>query len=87
MVKLTHHTRVSGLDETDGLAAVHRLGQSVVKKGILDVQLVGRPIPQERKGEDGSDSGALHNKAKGIVVVRAKALGKAPKNPMGLVLI
>lgn len=48
-VKLTHHTRASGVDEAGRLAAVHRLGQSVMKKVILDVQLVDRLI----LGEDG----------------------------------
>jgi hypothetical protein len=48
-VKLTHHTRASGVDEAGRLVAVHRLGQSVVKEVILDIQLVDRPI----LGEDG----------------------------------
>jgi hypothetical protein len=27
-----HHTRASGVDEADGLAKIHRLGQSAVKR-------------------------------------------------------
>jgi hypothetical protein len=37
VVKVTHHTQASGVDEVDGLAVVQRLGQSVVKEDILDV--------------------------------------------------
>jgi hypothetical protein len=37
VIKLTHHTRVSGVDKADRLVAIHRLGHSVVKEEILDV--------------------------------------------------
>jgi hypothetical protein len=45
VIKLTHHTRATGVDKADRLAAVHRLGHSVVKEDIVDVQLVDCPVP------------------------------------------
>jgi hypothetical protein len=45
VVKFTHHTWASGVDKAVGMATVHRLGQSVVKEGILDLQMVGCPVP------------------------------------------
>jgi hypothetical protein len=72
-VKLTHHTRASGVDKAGGLTAVHRLGQSVVKEGILDVQLVDHPVPRE----DGLNYDELEDGAEGLVVV--------PSDPTSLV--
>jgi hypothetical protein len=54
-----------------------------MKEGILDVQLVDRPVP----GEDDADGGELDDGAEGLIVVHAGSLGEAPKNPAGLVAI
>jgi hypothetical protein len=40
---------VSGLDETGGLAAVHRLGEGVVKEGVLDVHLMHHPVQENAR--------------------------------------
>jgi hypothetical protein len=48
-VKLTHHTRVSGVDKAGGLTVVHCLCQSAVKEDILDVQLVDCTVSRRRE--------------------------------------
>jgi hypothetical protein len=83
VVKLTHHTRRSGVDEADELAVVHHLGQSVVKEDILDVRLGDRPV----LGEDGPNSGRLDDRTESPVVVHSVALSEAPKDPTGVVPI
>jgi hypothetical protein len=52
------------------LAAVHRLGQSVVKEDILHVQLVDHPVLGE--GEDGPNGGGLDDGIEGIVVIHSR---------------
>jgi hypothetical protein len=51
--------------------------QSVVEEGVLDVELMGRPV----LGEDGSNTGKLDDG----VEVYSEALGEAPEDPSGLV--
>jgi hypothetical protein len=46
-VKLAHHNQVSGVDEADRLAAVYHLGEGAMEEGVLDVQLVHRPVSRE----------------------------------------
>jgi hypothetical protein len=58
-----------------------------MKEGVLDVELVDRPVPGEGEGEDGADGGELDDGAEGLIVVHAGALGEAPKNPAGLVAV
>jgi hypothetical protein len=87
VVKLTHHTQVSRVDKAERLAIVHRLGQSVVKDDILDVQLLNRPVSKKGEGVDGLNGGGLHDGAKGLVVVHYMTLSKALKNPSCLVPI
>jgi hypothetical protein len=58
-----------------------------MKEGILDVELVDRPVPGEGEGEDDADGGELDDGAEGLIVVHAVSLGEAPKNPAGLVAI
>ena len=75
--------RTGFVDEAGGLAAVDSLRQSAVEEGILDVELMNRPVP----GENGANSGELDDRAEGLVVVHAGALSEAPKDPTGLVAV
>jgi hypothetical protein len=56
-----------------------------VEEGILYVELMDHPVPGD--GNDGSNSGELDNGPEGLVVVHSGALGKAPKDPTGLVTV
>jgi hypothetical protein len=58
-----------------------------MEEGILDVELVDRPVAGEDEGEDGANSGELDDGAEGLVVVHSVALGEAPKDPTGLVAV
>jgi hypothetical protein len=58
-----------------------------MKEGVLDVELMDRPVLREGEGEHGADGGELDDGAEGLVVVHSRALGEAPKNPAGLVSV
>jgi hypothetical protein len=87
VVQPTDQIRVSGVDEAGGLAVVDSLRQSAMEKGILDVELMDRPVSGEGEGEDGTNDGELDGGAEGLVVVYSGALGEAPKDPTDLVAI
>jgi hypothetical protein len=75
------------VDEASGLAAVDSLRQSAMEEGILDIELMDRPVVGEGEGEDRANSGELDDGAEGLVVVHSGALGEAPKDPTGLVVV
>jgi hypothetical protein len=81
-VQLAHQIRTSGVDEAGGLAAIDHLCQSVEEEGILDIELIDRPVPRECEGEDDSNDDKLDNGAEGLIVVHSEALGETPKDPM-----
>jgi hypothetical protein len=78
---------VSSVDEADGLAAIDSLCQSAMEEGVLDVEVMDRPIPREGEGEDDTNGGELDDGIEGLVVVHSGALGEAPKDPTGLVAV
>jgi hypothetical protein len=78
---------VSGVDEVGGLAAVDSLHQSAMEEGVLDVELVDRPVPREGEGEDDTDGGELDDGVEGLIIVHFGALGEAPKDLAGLVAV
>jgi hypothetical protein len=81
-VQPTNQIWTSGIDEAGGLAAVDSLRQSVVEEGILDVELMDRPVPGE--GEDGSNDGELDDGDEGLIVVHVGALGEARRTQLTL---
>ena len=56
--------------------------QVTVKKGILHVQLVDRPLTRSSDAEDDPNRGRLDDGAERLVVVDAVSLGEAADNPM-----
>jgi hypothetical protein len=58
-----------------------------VEEGILDIEMMDRPVLGEGEGEDGSNCGELDDGAKGLAVVHSGALGEASKDPTGLVAV
>jgi hypothetical protein len=56
-----------------------------MEEGVLDVDLVDRPVPGE--GEDDADGSKLDDGAEGLIVDHYRALGEAPKDPAGLVAV
>ena len=61
------------VDKAGGLAAIDSLRQGAVEEGILDVELMDRPVPGEGEGENGANSGELDDGAEGLVVVHSGA--------------
>jgi hypothetical protein len=51
-----------------GLVAVDSLRQSAVEEGILDVELMDRPVSGGGEGEDVANGGKLDDGAEGLVV-------------------
>jgi hypothetical protein len=58
-----------------------------MKEGVLDIELMDRPVPGEGEGEDDADGGELDDGAEGVVVVHTGALGETPKDPTGKVAV
>jgi hypothetical protein len=84
-VEPTDHVRARGVHEPRRLTAVDGLGEGTVQEGVLDVELVNWPGASEGQREHHADSGRLHNRAEGLIVVDSRALSEAPKNPSSLV--
>jgi hypothetical protein len=53
-----------------------------MEEGILDVELMDRPVPGEGEREDGTNGGELDVGVEGLVVVYSRALGEALKDPL-----
>jgi hypothetical protein len=58
-----------------------------VEEGILDIELMDRPVPREGEGEDGANGGELDDVAEGLVVVHSGVLGEALKDPIVLIAV
>jgi hypothetical protein len=54
-----------------------------MKEGVLDVELVDRPVPGEGEGEDNADGGELDG-AEGLIVVHAGSLVKPRRTQRAL---
>jgi hypothetical protein len=83
-VPTVDQVRLSRVKEFDGLCAVNYLGQHVVEECILDIKLVGWPIPWESKGQDNVNYHGLHNRAKGLIVIDAEMMREPVKNASSL---
>jgi hypothetical protein len=69
LVEPAHQLRVCGVNEADGLRAVDGLRECAVEEGILDVELVHGPTPEDSQSQHSLDGGRLDDGAKGLVVV------------------
>jgi hypothetical protein len=56
-----------------------------VEEGILDVELMDRPVLRESQGKDDTNSGELDDGVEGLVIVHSRAPSEALKDPTGLV--
>ena len=77
LLQETDVVRSGWVDEAGRLLTVDRLVQMAVKKGVLHVQLMDRPGARSGDAEDDPDGGRFDNRAEGLVVVDALALGEA----------
>jgi hypothetical protein len=84
-LKKTDGVGTHRVDEAGGLLTVDRLVQVIVKKGILHVQLVDRPLTRGGDAEDDLNGGRLDDGAECLVVVDAVAWGEASNDPASLV--
>jgi hypothetical protein len=53
-----------------------------MQERILHSELVNRPGVGDGQGEHGADHGWLDHRAKGLIIVDARSLGEAVKNPV-----
>jgi hypothetical protein len=58
-----------------------------VEEGILDVELMDRPVLREGEGEDDSNGDKLDEGAEGLIAAHSGTLGEAPKDPTSLVAV
>jgi hypothetical protein len=56
-----------------------------VQECILHIDFMNRPGAGDSQGEDSVDRGRLDHQAEGLILVDAKSLGEAAKNPASLV--
>jgi hypothetical protein len=73
------------INKSSRLAIVDGLRRGVVQECILDIKLMNRPGARDGQGEHGADRGRLDHWAEGLIVVDARSLGEAAKNPASLV--
>ena len=58
-----------------------------MKKRILDIELMNRPVPRMSKCEDCTDSCRFDNGTECFIIVNARALSEASKDPASLVSV
>ena len=85
LVEMTNKLWVGGILETRWLYTIDCLLQGVVKKSILHIKLVNRPLTREGQREHCPHSSWLHNQAESLTEIYARTLGETPKNPTSLV--
>ncbi|KAM0890622.1 hypothetical protein ACQ4PT_026924 [Festuca glaucescens] len=73
------------VDEASWLETVHLLGEIAVKKGILHVQLVHRPLARRGERENHANGGWLDDGGERLAVVDACVLCEAADDPTGFV--
>ena len=84
-VELADMAGVAGVEEAGWLLAEDRLGEVAVQEGVLDVQLVDRPVGGDGEGEHDTDGGRLDDGRERLAKVDAGLLREAAKNPTCLV--
>jgi hypothetical protein len=84
-VEPADHVRARAVHEPHPLTAIDGLVDCAVQEGVLDVELVNWPGASKGQREHRADSGRLHNRVEGLIVVDSGALSEAPRNPASLV--
>jgi hypothetical protein len=83
-LKKTNGIGARRVDEAGGLLTIDGLVQVTVKKGILHVQLVDRPLTRSSDAEDDPNRCRLDDGAERLVIVDAVSLGEAADDPASL---
>ena len=58
-----------------------------MKEGVLNVELVGRPVARDGDAEHRAHCGRFDNRAECLVEVNTGALSETPEDPASLVAI
>lgn len=56
-----------------------------MKKNILDVELMNRPVVGERQAEDCADGGWFDNWTESLIIVHTRPLSESAKDPTSLI--
>jgi hypothetical protein len=73
------------INKSSRLAIVDGLREGAVQEHILHIELMNRPGAGDDQREHSAGRGRLDRRAKGLIVVDARSLGEAAKNPTSFV--
>jgi hypothetical protein len=78
-MELTHQLKVSRVNEAGGLRPVDHLREGAMEEGVLDVELVHRPMPGDSQSQHSLYGGGLDDGARGFIIVYPKALSETQR--------
>jgi hypothetical protein len=86
LVEAVDLVRLRGINKPHRLAIVDCIWESTMYEHILHIKLVDGSGAWDGQGKYCADGGRLDNQAECLIVVDARPLGEAAKNPTSLVL-
>ena len=84
LVQTTDKVGLGKILESGGMSCKHGLHQGAMEEGILDIELMNRPLARESQREHCADRGGLDDLTEGFGKVDARTLGEAAKNQRAL---
>jgi hypothetical protein len=77
--------RLRRINKFSRLATLNDFWEGAVQEHILHIKLMNEQGAGDDQGEHGVDHGRLDHRVKGLIVVDARSLGEAAKNPTSFV--
>ena len=69
------------VDKAEGLLTVVGLRECAVEEGVVDAELMNRPLVGERNGEDGAHGGRFHEQTERLLRINTGSLREAAEDP------
>jgi hypothetical protein len=73
------------INKSSRLATVDDLREGALQERILHIKLMNRLGAGDGQGQHGPDCGRLDRRTEGLIIVDARSLGEAAKDPASLV--